>query len=127
MFEQVKLPYAYDALEPNIDAKTMDYVKTARSKGVPMKKVYSHHIFRNSLLPIAAFFGFQISSLLGGSVIAETIFSYPGMGKFFIDSMLNKDFSVVITLILLYGLLYLLGSLISDITMTIIDPRIRIE
>ncbi len=110
-----------------IDAKTMDYVKTARSKGVPMKKVYSHHIFRNSLLPIAAFFGFQISSLLGGSVIAETIFSYPGMGKFFIDSMLNKDFSVVITLILLYGLLYLIGSLISDITMTIIDPRIRIE
>ena len=49
------------------------------------------------------------------------------MGKFFIDSMLNKDFSVVITLILLYGLLYLIGSLISDITMTIIDPRIRIE
>lgn len=110
-----------------IDAKTQDYVKTARSKGVPMSKVYTRHIFRNSLLPIAAFFGFQISGLLGGSVIAESIFSYPGMGKFFIESMLLKDFSVVITLILLYGLLYLIGSLISDITITIIDPRIRIE
>lgn len=110
-----------------IDAKTSDYVKTARSKGVPMNKVYSHHIFRNSLLPIAAFFGFQISGLLGGAVIAETIFNYQGMGKFFIDSILNRDSSVVTTLILLYGLLFLFGSLLSDITIAIVDPRIRIE
>ena len=110
-----------------IDAKTADYVKTARSKGVPMRKVYTKHIFRNSLLPIAAFFGFQISGLLGGSVIAETIFNYQGMGKFFIESILTRDYSVVTTLILLYGLLFLLGSLLSDITMAIVDPRIRIE
>lgn len=110
-----------------IDAKTNDYVKTARSKGVPMKKVYTHHIFRNSLLPIAAFFGFQISGLLGGSMIAESIFNYQGMGKFFLESIVTRDYSVVTTLILLYGLLFLLGSLLSDITMTIVDPRIRIE
>ena len=110
-----------------IDAKSLDYVKTARSKGVPMRKVYTKHIFRNSLLPIAAFFGFQISGLLGGSVIAETIFNYQGMGKFFIESILTRDYSVVTTLILLYGLLFLLGSLLSDITMAIVDPRIRIE
>lgn len=110
-----------------IDAKTQDYVKTARSKGVPMRKVYTHHIFRNSLLPIAAFFGFQISGLLGGSVIAESIFNYQGMGKFFIDSINARDYSVVITLILIYGFLSLLGSLISDITMSIVDPRIRID
>ena len=110
-----------------IDAKTADYVKTARSKGVPMRKVYTKHIFRNSLLPIAAFFGFQISGLLGGAVIAESIFNYQGMGKFFIESILTRDYSVVTTLILLYGLLFLLGSLLSDITMAIVDPRIRIE
>ena len=110
-----------------IDAKSLDYVKTARSKGVPESVVYSKHIFRNSLLPIAAFFGFQISGLLGGSVIAETIFNYQGMGKFFIESILTRDYSVVTTLILLYGLLFLLGSLLSDITMAIVDPRIRIE
>lgn len=110
-----------------IDAKTQDYVKTARSKGVPMNKVYTKHIFRNSLLPIAAFFGFQISGLLGGSVIAETIFNYQGMGKFFLESIAARDFSVVTTLILLYGFLHLLGSLLSDIVMTIVDPRIRIE
>lgn len=110
-----------------IDAKAQDYVKTARSKGVPMKKVYSHHIFRNSLLPIAAFFGFQISGLLGGSIIAETIFNYQGMGKFFLEAIVLRDFSVVTALVLLYGLLFLLGSLVSDITMSIVDPRIRIE
>lgn len=110
-----------------IDAKTSDYVKTARSKGVPMNKVYTHHIFRNSLLPIAAFFGFQISGLMGGAIIAESIFNYQGMGKFFLESILTRDYSVVTTLILLYGLLFLFGSLLSDITMTIVDPRIRIE
>ncbi len=110
-----------------IDAKTQEYVKTARSKGVPMNKVYTHHIFRNSLLPIAAFFGFQITGLLGGSVIAESIFNYQGMGKFFLESINSRDYSVVTTLILLYGFLSLLGSLISDITMSIVDPRIRID
>ncbi|MGO1581134.1 MAG: oligopeptide ABC transporter permease [Peptoniphilaceae bacterium] len=110
-----------------IDAKTLDYVKTARSKGVPMRKVYTNHIFRNSLLPIAAFFGFQISNLLAGSVIAESIFNYQGMGKFFLESINTRDYSVVTALILIYGFLFLLGSLLSDITMSIVDPRIRIE
>ncbi|MDO5018137.1 MAG: ABC transporter permease [Lagierella massiliensis] len=110
-----------------IDAKTQDYVRTARAKGVPTKKVYTHHIFRNSLLPIAAFFGFQITGLLGGSVMIETVFAYPGMGSLFIDSISSRDYSVITTLVLLYGLLTLLGSLLSDIIMTIVDPRIRID
>ena len=110
-----------------IDAKTMDYVRTARSKGVPMNIVYKKHIFRNSLLPIAAFFGFTITGLLGGSVFIETVFSYPGMGSLFVEVIGVRDYPVITTLILLYGFLSLCGSLISDITMTIVDPRIRIE
>lgn len=110
-----------------IDAKTMDYVRTARSKGVPMKVVYKKHIFRNSILPIAAFFGFTIVGLLGGSVLIETVFSYPGMGSLFVEVINVRDYSVITTLILLYGFLSLLGSLLSDIIMTIVDPRIRIE
>lgn len=110
-----------------IDAKSMDYVKTARSKGVPIDKVYTHHIFRNSLLPIAAFFGFTITGLLGGSIIIETIFSYPGMGRLFFDSIIVRDYSVITALIMLYGLLTLMGSLLSDIIMSIVDPRIRIQ
>lgn len=110
-----------------IDAKTQDYVKTARSKGVPIKKVYTHHIFRNSLLPIAAFFGFTITGLLSGSVFIETIFSYSGMGELFITSITSRDYSVMNALVLLFGVLTLFGSLLSDIIMAFVDPRIRIE
>lgn len=110
-----------------IDAKSQDYVKTARSKGVPINKVYSHHIFRNSLLPIAAFFGFTVTGLLAGSVFIETVFMYQGMGLLFIESILSRDYSVINALTLLYGALALFGSLISDIVMIIVDPRIRIE
>ena len=110
-----------------IDAKVQDYVRTARSKGIPMKKVYSRHIFRNSLLPIAAFLGFTITGLLGGSIFIETIFGYPGMGQLFISSITSRDYSVITALVMLYGFLALLGSLLSDIIMSIVDPRIRIE
>lgn len=110
-----------------IDAKSQDYVKTARSKGVPIDKVYTHHIFRNSLLPIAAFFGFTITGLLAGSIFVETIFMYQGMGLLFIESIMSRDYSVINALTLLYGTLALFGSLLSDIIMIIVDPRIRIE
>lgn len=110
-----------------IDAKVQDYVRTARSKGIPMKKVYSRHIFRNSLLPIAAFLGFTITGLLGGSIFIETIFGYQGMGQLFISSITSRDYSVITALVMLYGFLALLGSLLSDIIMSIVDPRIRIE
>ena len=110
-----------------IDAKASDYVRTARSKGVPIDKVYTHHIFRNSLLPIAAFFGFTLTGLISGSVFMETIFGYPGMGKLFIEAIQSRDYSVLTTLIMIFGFMTLVGSLLSDIIMSIVDPRIRIE
>lgn len=110
-----------------IDSQTQDYVKTARSKGIPMRKVYTRHIFRNSLLPIAAFLGFSITGILGGSVFIETIFGFPGMGQLFIHSIQGRDYSVITALVMLYGFLALLGSLLSDIILSIVDPRIRIE
>ena len=110
-----------------VDAKTMDYVRTARSKGIPMRKVYTRHIFRNSLLPVAAFLGFTITGLLGGSIFIESIFGFPGMGHLFISSISSRDYSIITALVMLYGFLALLGSLLSDIIMSIVDPRIRIE
>lgn len=110
-----------------IDSKSMDYVRTAKSKGIPINKVYSRHIFRNSLLPIAAFLGFTITGLLGGSIFIETIFGYPGMGKLFVEAINGRDYSVITALVMLYGFLTLLGSLLSDIIMSIVDPRIRID
>ncbi|UQS84310.1 ABC transporter permease [Bombilactobacillus thymidiniphilus] len=110
-----------------IDAKSSDYVKTARSKGVSTKNIYQHHIFRNSLLPIAAFAGYSITGLLGGSIFTEMVFSYPGMGLLFLNAINYRDYTVITSLVLLYGFLNLLGTLLSDIILSIVDPRIRVE
>ncbi len=110
-----------------VDNKVEDYVRTARSKGVPERVVFDKHILRNSLLPIASFFGTTITGLLGGSMIIESVFSYPGMGKLFLDSIGQRDYTTLTALILLFGILTLVGNLLSDIIISIIDPRIRIK
>ncbi|MGI6024881.1 oligopeptide ABC transporter permease [Pediococcus parvulus] len=110
-----------------VDQKHQDMVATARAKGVPERKVFSRHILRNSLLPIAAFMGYSITGLLGGSVFVEQIFVYPGMGQLFLNSISNRDFSVITALVMIYGILALFGTLLSDIIMSIVDPRIRIK
>lgn len=110
-----------------IDAKTQDYVRTAKSKGVPEGKIYSKHIFRNAFLPIASSIGFIFSRLLNGSVFIERIFAFNGMGDLFITSIGARDSSVIITLVLLYGVIAIFGSLISDIVLSLADPRIRID
>lgn len=110
-----------------IDNTNQDFVKTARAKGVSERSVFWKHILRNSLLPIAAFFGYSITGLLGGSIFVETIFGYPGMGLLFMDSIGSRDYSVITALVMLYGALNLLGTLLSDIVLSIVDPRVRIE
>ncbi|HBG91395.1 MAG TPA: peptide ABC transporter permease [Lactobacillus acetotolerans] len=110
-----------------VDNKVEDYVRTARSKGVPEDVVFHKHILRNSLLPIAASLGTTITRLLSGSMIIESVFSYPGMGKLFLDSISQRDYTTLTALILIFGILTLLGNLLSDIIMSIIDPRIRIK
>ncbi|WGN90206.1 oligopeptide ABC transporter permease [Ligilactobacillus faecis] len=110
-----------------IDNSKQDYVKTALAKGVPESVVFRKHIFRNSLLPIAAFLGYSITGLLGGSIFVETIFGYPGMGLLFMDSITGRDYSVITVLVLLYGILTLIGSLLSDIILSLVDPRVRID
>lgn len=110
-----------------IDAKSQDYVRTARAKGVPESTIYSRHIFRNSILPIAQGMGYTITGLISGSVITEQIFTYQGMGQLFITSITGRDFAVMTTLVLLFGFMTLLGTLLSDIIMIFVDPRIRIR
>ncbi|MGT2951482.1 peptide ABC transporter permease [Streptococcus cuniculi] len=110
-----------------IDAKNQDYVRTARAKGVPEKVVYNRHIFRNSILPIAAFLGYELTGLISGSIFVENIFTYPGMGQLFITSLSGRDYSVILALLLMFGFGTLVGTLLSDIIMSIVDPRIRIK
>lgn len=110
-----------------IDAKSQDYARTARAKGVPENVVFNRHIFRNSILPIAAFLGYEFTGLIGGSVFIENIFSYPGMGNLFVSSITGRDYSVILALLLLFGTATLLGTLLSDIIMSIVDPRVRVQ
>lgn len=110
-----------------IDTKLKDFVKTARAKGTPERKIYTKHIFRNSLLPVAAFLGYEIVSIIGGSVFIERIFSYPGIGQLFITAIQTRDYSVVNVLVMLLGFFTLIGTLLSDIILSIVDPRIRID
>ncbi len=137
-FHHLALPalvFAFSAAAGNIqrlrsgiiEAKQEDYVLTARSKGVPESMVYHRHIFRNSSLPITALLGYDITGLIGGSIFIEYVFSYPGTGRLFISSLESRDFSVIVALLLIYGLAALVGTLVSDIILTIVDPRVRIR
>ena len=110
-----------------IDTKQRDFVITARAKGASESRVYKRHILRNALLPIAAFFGYEITGLIGGTVFVESIFSYPGMGQLFLESITTRDYSVATSLVLLLGMASIIGTLISDIVLSLVDPRIRIK
>lgn len=110
-----------------IDTKQKDFILTARAKGASESRVYNRHILRNSLLPIAAFFGYEITGLIGGTVFVESIFSYPGMGQLFLESIVQRDYSVATSLTLLFGIATILGALLSDIILSLVDPRIRIK
>ncbi|MGO2082264.1 oligopeptide ABC transporter permease [Vagococcus sp.] len=110
-----------------IDAKQLDFVRTARAKGVPTNRVFTRHIFRNASLPIAAQLSYEITALISGSVVIEQTFAYLGIGKLFIDAINGRDYSVITALVLILGIVTIMGNLISDIVMSIVDPRIRIQ
>ncbi|WP_026907817.1 oligopeptide ABC transporter permease [Paucisalibacillus globulus] len=110
-----------------VDTKQKDFILTARAKGASETRVYNRHILRNSLLPIAAFFGFEITGLIGGSIFIENIFGYPGMGQLLVESITLRDYTTLIATTLIFGVASILGALLSDITLSIVDPRIRIK
>ena len=104
-----------------------DYMKTAWSKGLKDSTVLYKHAFRNAVLPIVTILGLSVPGLLGGSVIFETIFSIPGMGKLMYDSVLSRDMPVYMAILVIGAILTLLGNLLADIAYRYVDPRIRYE
>ena len=103
-----------------------DYVRTARAKGLPEDNVLYRHALRNGLLPFVTMLGLLIPGLIGGSVIFETIFAWPGIGRLGYEAILNRDYPVVIALNFLAAGLTLLGTLLSDLLYMLVDPRIRL-
>jgi peptide/nickel transport system permease protein len=102
-----------------------DYVRTARAKGLSEDEVYYKHALRNALLPIATIFGFLVPSLIGGSVIIETVFAWPGIGRLAYQAVLARDYSVVMTILTISSALTLVGNLVADVLYAAVDPRIR--
>ncbi|MCH8156473.1 MAG: ABC transporter permease [Nitrospinae bacterium] len=102
-----------------------DYIRTARAKGLPEDEVIYRHGLRNALLPFITMFGLTIPALIGGSVIFETIFAWPGMGRLGFEAILSRDFPVILTLNFIAAVLVLIGTLFSDILYAIVDPRIK--
>jgi len=102
-----------------------DYIRTAYAKGVPEKRVYFHHALKNALLPVITILGLSIPGLIGGSVISESIFAIPGMGKLFYDAVMSRDYPVIMGILSIGAFLTLIGNLIADVSYSLADPRIR--
>lgn len=104
-----------------------DYIKTARAKGLPERKVIYKHALKNAILPIITILGLSVPGLIGGSVIIESIFGIPGMGRLFFESVMARDYPVIMAILVIGALLTLLGNLLADISYSLADPRIRYE
>ena len=103
-----------------------DYVRTARAKGLSSETVYYRHALRNALLPFVTMFGLILPGLIGGSVIIESIFSWPGMGRLAYEAILGRDYPVILTVNFITAVLVLVGTLISDVLYMVADPRIKL-
>lgn len=104
-----------------------DYIRTARAKGLSERAVIYKHALKNALLPITTILGLSIPGLIGGSVIFESIFAIPGMGKLFYDSVMARDYPVIMGILVIGAVLTLAGNLLADIVYSYVDPRIRQE
>ena len=109
-----------------LDITNQDFILTAEAKGVSSFRIVSRHIFRNSFLPCITMICTSIAGIFSGSFIIESIFAIPGLGKYFISAINDRDYSVVLGLNIIFTGTYILSILVCDILLAIIDPRIRI-
>ena len=104
-----------------------DYVRTARGKGVSERVVITRHALKNALLPVLSALGLTLGAMLGGAIITETVFAWPGVGRLIVQSILKRDFPVVQVGVVLLSIIFILGNLTVDVLYTVVDPRIRYE
>ncbi|HEX4661410.1 MAG TPA: ABC transporter permease [Streptosporangiaceae bacterium] len=110
-----------------IEALDSDYVRTATLKGLPRSVVIRRHVLRNSLLPTITVIATQTGYLIGGLVIVETLFNYPGLGRLILTAATDKDFPMLEAGVLTIGIVYLVATLVADILYTVLNPRIRLQ
>ena len=108
-----------------LEVLRQDYITTARSKGATERRVILLHALKNALLPVITILGLSLPGLIGGSVIIETIFAIPGMGRLFFNSVYMRDYTTVMGILVISSFLTLLGNLLADVSYALVDPRIR--
>jgi peptide/nickel transport system permease protein len=108
-----------------LDTLEQDYIRTARAKGITEGSVITKHALRNALIPVVTVIGLQLGSLLGGAVLTETVFSWPGIGAYTVQCILKSDFPVVQGVVMLVAITYVIINLIVDIVYGFLDPRIK--
>lgn len=109
-----------------LDVLNSDYIKTARSKGIPEWKVYLKHGFRNAMKPVLVILMFRIPTLIGGSVVIESVFSYPGIGTTMTNAITSMDYNLVLVITLIIAAVMLIASFMVDVLNALLDPRVRL-
>jgi peptide/nickel transport system permease protein len=110
-----------------LEELSSDYVRTARSKGLSMNAVLFRHAFRNALIPIITILGLQFGTLLAGTIVTETIFSWPGIGRLTVQAISARDYPLLQGCILVIAVSYVLVNLLTDVLYAVIDPRVRLS
>lgn len=109
-----------------IEAMGQDYVRTARAKGLTEGVIVRRHAYRNALIPVLTVVGLEFGALLGGAVVTETVFAWPGVGKLTVDAIAARDYQVTQGVVLLLGAVFILLNLLVDVVYAVVDPRIRL-
>jgi peptide/nickel transport system permease protein len=104
----------------------MDFVRTGRAKGLSEGKVTRRHILRNALLPVVTYAGIQAGYLIGGSILIETVFAWPGIGRLAFEAVLVRDYNLLLGIFIVASVLVIAFNLITDIVYTLVDPRIEL-
>ncbi len=131
IFPALIIGYRYSAISARMTRSAMlevlrqDYVRTARAKGLTDRVVITRHALRNALIPVVTIMASQLSHLIGGLVVVETIFSLPGMGRLVLDSVISRDYPVVQGAVMMIAVVFVLANLLVDLSYAVIDPRIR--
>ncbi len=110
-----------------IEVLDQDYIRTARAKGLPERLVVLRHAYRNALIPVVTVIGLELGALLGGAVVTETVFAWPGIGRRTVEAILQRDYQVAVGIVLLLGVIFVALNLLTDLLYALLDPRIRYQ
>jgi peptide/nickel transport system permease protein len=109
-----------------LEVFNQDYVRTARAKGLSERRIAMRHVVRNALLPVVTLFGLQLGTMLGGSVLVETVFSWPGLGRLAFEAVAQRDINLLLGILLLCSFVVIAANILVDIAYAKLDPRIRL-